>query len=69
MQRIKETFLDLVIYATTVISVFALSAIVVMFVSQPLLSLSYLQSISAVVLTFLFFFIGKIEFDTGEEEY
>ena len=59
-ERIKDAVIDTLIYTTTVVIVFAVSALIVMLVAQPLIALSYVQALSAVVLTFLFFFVGKL---------
>jgi len=68
-ERIKDSFIDVLIYTTTVAAVFLASAWIVMLIAQPLIAFSYIQSLSAVVLTFMFFFIGKLEFDNGGEDY
>jgi len=68
-QRIKDGFIDGLIYTATVALVFLVAAWIIMLVAQPIIAFSYIQSLSAVVLTFMFFFIGKIEFDAGGEDH
>jgi len=67
--RIKEALIDFVVYAATVIIFFATTAWFVMLVGKPLVDLTYAQSVSAVVLVFLFFAIGKIDFSIEDEDY
>ena len=66
--RFKDALIDLIVYTLTVVICFSVTGLLVMLVAQPLFALSYAQALSATVLTFLFFFIGKVDFNVDDED-
>lgn len=69
LYRLKDALIDFLIYIGTVAVVFATTSWFVMLIAKPLVEFSYVQSVSLVVLTFIFFAIGKIDFNIEDEDY
>lgn len=67
-ERIKEFIIDFIVTAVVVAIAWTTFGVVVMLAAKPLVDLSFTQSLSAVVLAFIFFAIGKINFNVDDSE-